>query len=77
MHKVIESIKNHGDAWPFINPVDEDYAPNYYRVISSPMDLQTMEDKLDNQEYRSLDEFTADFQRIVDNCTKYNGPSSG
>lgn len=35
---MIESIKNHGDAWPFMNPVDEDYAPNYYRVISSPMD---------------------------------------
>lgn len=77
MHKVIESIKNHGDAWPFMNPVDEDYAPNYYRVITSPMDLQTMEDKLDNQEYCSLEEFVADFQRIVDNCIKYNGPSSG
>ncbi|XP_035708926.1 mucin-12 isoform X2 [Folsomia candida] len=76
MHKVVESIKNHGDAWPFMNPVDEDYAPNYYKAISSPMDLQTMEDKLDNQEYVSLEEFIADFQRIVDNCIKYNGPSS-
>lgn len=36
-----------------------------------------MEDKLDNQEYISLEEFIADFQRIVDNCIKYNGPSSG
>lgn len=77
MHKVIEAIKNHRDAWPFINPVDEDYAPNYYKIIDHPMDLQTMEDKLDNQEYSSLDEFKADFDRIVENCRTYNGPVSG
>lgn len=77
MHKVIEAIKNHRDAWPFINPVDEDYAPNYYKIIDDPMDLQTMEDKLDNQEYASLDEFKIDFGRIVDNCRKYNGPING
>ncbi|CAG7724349.1 unnamed protein product [Allacma fusca] len=76
MHKVIEAMKNHRDAWPFVNPVDEDYAPNYYRVISQPMDLQAIEDKLDNQEYASLEEFKTDFQKIVDNCRKYNGPTS-
>jgi len=76
MHKVIEGLKNHPEAWPFQNPVDEDYAPNYYRVIGEPMDLQTMEDKLDNQEYSSLEVFKADFEKIVENCKKYNGPSS-
>ena len=77
MHKVIETVKAHRDAWPFVNPVDEEYAPGYFNVVKEPMDIQTMEDKLDNQEYQSVDEFKEDFQKIVDNCRLYNGASSG
>ena len=33
MHKVLEYIKNHGDAWPFMDPVEEDIAPRYYSII--------------------------------------------
>nr|XP_018914496.1 PREDICTED: uncharacterized protein LOC109042290 [Bemisia tabaci] len=76
MYKIIEKIKNHEDAWPFLYPVESEDAPRYYKVIKEPMDLQTMEDKLDNREYFSVSQFKRDFQLIVENCKKFNGPSS-
>ncbi|XP_014243801.1 uncharacterized protein LOC106663462 isoform X2 [Cimex lectularius] len=76
MYKILDRVKADSDSWPFRDPVDEAYAPKYYAVIARPMDLQTMEDKLDNGEYGSLQEFRADFQLIVDNCRQYNGSSN-
>ncbi|XP_054013153.1 protein PRRC2C isoform X1 [Hylaeus anthracinus] len=73
MHKVLESLKDHVDAWPFIDPVDEEYAPRYYSVVRKPMDLSTMEEKLDGGLYKNLNDFKRDFALIVDNCRQYNG----
>ncbi|EFA00137.2 uncharacterized protein dikar [Tribolium castaneum] len=73
MHKILDYVKNHEDAWPFADPVDEDYAPNYYTVIRKPMDLQRMEERLDAGYYKNFAKFRDDFQLIVDNCRLYNG----
>ncbi|KAG8277551.1 hypothetical protein J6590_040558 [Homalodisca vitripennis] len=73
LYKILDRLKNHEDAWPFLDPVEEEYAPRYYSVIAKPMDLQRMEDKLDAGEYSSFNDFKSDFQLIVDNCRQYNG----
>lgn len=33
MHKILLHVKNHRDAWPFMDPVDEEIAPRYYSII--------------------------------------------
>jgi len=77
MHKIIEYVKNQEDAWPFATPVDEDYAPRYYSVIRRPMDLYTMERKINKGQYTDLNTFREDFQLIIDNCRQYNGSENG
>lgn len=77
LYKILDRLKNHEDAWPFLDPVEEEYAPRYYSVIAKPMDLQRMEDKLDAKEYHTFSDFKTDFQLIVDNCRQYNGSENG
>ena len=30
---VFQSIKNHSSAWPFLDAVDENFAPHYYDIV--------------------------------------------
>ncbi|CAH1123104.1 unnamed protein product [Ceutorhynchus assimilis] len=73
MHKILDFVKNHEDSWPFLDPVEEEYAPNYYTIIRRPMDLTKMEDRLDQGYYKTYEKFKGDFQLIVNNCRLYNG----
>ncbi|CAH0402010.1 unnamed protein product [Chilo suppressalis] len=73
MYKVLEQLTAHEDAWPFMDPVEEEYAPNYYAVIRRPMDLRKMEQRLDSGYYTDFSMFKADFKLIVNNCRLYNG----
>ncbi|XP_077302377.1 uncharacterized protein LOC143922871 isoform X2 [Arctopsyche grandis] len=73
MYKVMKQLKAHQDAWPFIDAVEEDFAPNYYSVIRRPMDLHRMEVRLDHGYYTRFSMFRSDFNLIVKNCRLYNG----
>lgn len=41
------------------------------------MDLLKMEEKLDNGEYQTFNDFRNDFKLIVNNCRLYNGQNNG
>lgn len=47
--------------------------PDYYRVVTRPMDLQTIRDNLRQKRYQSREDFLADVNQIVENSTTYNG----
>ncbi|CDI87466.1 bromodomain-containing protein, putative [Eimeria praecox] len=58
----------------FLEPVDVERmeCPTYYDVIKNPMDLRTMEAKLERDEYRSEEAFVADLLLIFRNCRTFN-----
>ena len=59
-------------SWPFQHPVKEDEAPGYSDIIKQPMDLSTMEVKLQKGEYVTKESFESDFMLMTENCRKYN-----
>lgn len=67
---------NH-DADAFLKPVSKADVPDYYDVISTPMDLQTMLRKVKSKHYKSKKEFKDDLDLIWHNCLTYNASPVG
>ncbi|RZC39906.1 nucleosome-remodeling factor subunit NURF301, partial [Asbolus verrucosus] len=76
LKKLIKQLQVHKSAWPFMEPVDPTEAPDYYKVIKEPMDLQKIENKINEQTYTKLSEFIGDMTKIFDNCRYYNPKES-
>ncbi|XP_062936381.1 nucleosome-remodeling factor subunit BPTF isoform X3 [Cynocephalus volans] len=76
LKRVLRSLQAHKMAWPFLEPVDPNDAPDYYGVIKEPMDLATMEERVQRRHYEKLTEFVADMTKIFDNCRYYNPSDS-
>lgn len=75
----IKAIKRLRDAAPFLHPVDvvKLNVPLYYNYIKRPMDLGTIERKLQVGAYEDPQGVVDDFNLMVGNCVKFNGEASG
>ncbi|ORZ01312.1 Bromodomain-containing protein [Syncephalastrum racemosum] len=62
---------------PFRVPVDPVALgiPDYFDFVKHPMDLGTMRRKLSSNQYQTVDDFTADFNLMIQNCRLYNNPT--
>ncbi|KAJ6625468.1 histone acetyltransferase GCN5 [Mycena sp. CBHHK59/15] len=60
----------------FQHPVNAEEVPDYYDFIKEPMDFKTMEEKLQANEYPTIEAFLADAQLVFDNCKRYNAEGS-
>ena len=72
---VIHTLQQKEAAAPFNQPVDRELYPDYYdgRLIAEPMDLRTIEEKLEDDEYESVEMFESDVELVWTNCFLYNG----
>ena len=73
---IISKLKSHDNARPFLQPVQEKDAPDYYKIIKEPMDLETLEKGLEIGKYKNKSVFLKDLKKIFSNARAYNKPIS-
>lgn len=57
-------------------PWDATQAPDYYTVISKPVDLSRIWQRIRDKVYHSIDTFSKDIRQMLDNCRLYNAPGT-
>lgn len=76
MQQLLCDLQNHQSAWPFAQPVSRDDVADYYEVIKEPMDLSTMEQRLEADAYSSVEQLLYDARLIFNNCRSYNNETT-
>ena len=85
--QTVRTLKKMREAFAFSAPVDPIALgiPHYFQIITHPMDLTTLEYKLqasgpkpkgraDKGKYANKDEVVLDFDRVWNNSVRFNGP---
>ena len=60
----------------FRQPVDPLWLPDYAKIITNPISLTDIRNKLESHVYLTKRQFTDDINLMLDNCKKYNGAQS-
>lgn len=73
--RVVQNIKRLNDATPFTKPVDVVLLniPSYPTIVTKPMDLRTIEEKVKEDRYPTVDAYLEDFNQIIENSILFNG----
>ncbi|KAK5163781.1 histone acetyltransferase [Saxophila tyrrhenica] len=74
--QLLSALQNCSASWPFVAPVNGDEVHDYYEVIKEPMDLSTMEGKLEKDQYENVEDFVKDVLLMVRNCKRYNAETT-
>ena len=75
---ILQKVKETPDCEAFLEPVPwkELGLDDYPVVVTYPMDVKTMSNKLKKNEYKTAEEFFFDLSKIWANCQAYNQPGS-
>ena len=69
---IVESLTERDTNGWFTSAVDTSVVTDYLSVVKQPMDLGTMGQKVQAQQYTSVKDLQADFQLVIANCKAYN-----
>ncbi|KAJ5129848.1 uncharacterized protein N7515_005887 [Penicillium bovifimosum] len=74
LRRFLNQIQNHRHAWPFLEPVNREAVPHYYEAIDSPIDLSTIEERLESDpgRYATPKDLVGDLSLMFSNCRQFN-----
>uniref|UniRef100_A0A8C6H8H4 Bromo domain-containing protein n=1 Tax=Mus spicilegus TaxID=10103 RepID=A0A8C6H8H4_MUSSI len=74
LESIINDMRDLPNTYPFHTPVNAKVVKDYYKIITRPMDLQTLRENVRKRLYPSREEFREHLELIVKNSATYNGP---
>merc|ERR1712238_29633 len=76
--EVLKGLQSHTHGWVFnvlVDPVELGL-PDYFDIIKTPMDLGSIQKKLEKGEYHAIKDFQSDVNLSFDNAMSYNEQGS-
>ncbi|XP_064220613.1 glycogenin-2 isoform X2 [Aotus nancymaae] len=73
LESIINDVRDLPNTYPFHTPVNAKVVKDYYKIITRPMDLQTLRENVRKRLYPSREEFREHLELIVKNSATYNG----
>nr|XP_046920711.1 LOW QUALITY PROTEIN: bromodomain adjacent to zinc finger domain protein 2B-like [Dermatophagoides farinae] len=74
--QITDEIMKHETSWPFLEPVNTKHFPTYRKIIKKPMDFTLIKNKLQNNSYKTKEDYAADIRLMFDNCVTFNEDES-
>ena len=71
LQTILKTLSDLHCSRPFREPVDARRYPDYFQIVTRPMDLKTLRKNVIDNKYQTSDEFYQDAQMIFDNCKLY------
>ncbi|CAB4373600.1 unnamed protein product [Rhizophagus irregularis] len=75
-HNILQELDDKSNIHPFYKYDKEEILEKNHKIIKNPMDLFTINTKLENNQYKSTEEFENDVRLIFHNCYAYNNVES-
>lgn len=72
LHTILQQLIAKDTDQIFIKPFEQNVLSNCANMVKYPMNFQSMETKIINLKYNTLDAFENDFNLMVSNCLQYN-----